>query len=119
MNFQSKAVSVRASVTNTENSVNNTDVYNELLLQALNAISPSGGGTNSVTAETTAASGSTISGLVGVSFITDSTFTGFIAGATIAANTTVNITPEVGATLSAIAYIVTTGNITIVKLNRP
>jgi hypothetical protein len=119
MNFSTKLAQTRVYTTTNQNGVDSQEVYNEGILQALDAISPTGAGTNSVTAETTAVSGSTISGLVGVSFITDATFTGQIAGAAVAANTTVNISPEVGATLSAIAYIVTTGSVTIIKLNRP
>ena len=119
LTFDQKLAQTRLYTTTNQLGVDSQEVYNEGILQALDAISPTGGGTNSVAAETTGASGSTISGLVGVSFITDATFTGSIAGAAVAANTTVNITPEVGSTLSAIAYIITTGNITIIKLNRP
>ena len=119
MNFATKLAQTRVYTTTNQGGVDSQEVYNEAILQSLDAISPTGGGTNSVAAETTGVSGSTISGLVGVSFITDATFTGSIAGAAVAANTTVNITPEIGSTLSAIAYIVTTGNITIIKLNRP
>jgi predicted phage tail protein len=119
MNFATKLAQTRVYTTTNQGGVDSQEVYNEAILQSLDAISPTGAGTNSVAAETTAVSGSTISGLVGVSFITDATFTGSIAGAAVAANTTVNITPEVGSTLSAIAYIITTGNITIIKLNRP
>lgn len=40
MNFTEKEIEVRNSVVNTNNSVNNTDVYNELILQTLEALTP-------------------------------------------------------------------------------
>ena len=118
MNFATKLAQTRTYTQTNQNGVDSQEVYNEAILTALDGISPTGLATNSVTAEVVTTNGSTISGLVGVSFITDSTFVGQIAGATIAASTTVNITPEVGKTLQAIAYTITTGNLTIIQLNR-
>ena len=119
MNFSEKAASVRASVTATNNSINNTDVYNELLLEALDGISPSGGNTNSLSITIATGNGTTSEGSVSVSFITDSAFIGTIQGSTIAASTTINLTAENGATLQPIAYEVTAGTLTILFLNRP
>lgn len=119
MNFLEKAASVRGSVTSTNNSINNTDVYDELILQSLNAISPTGANTNTAAANIAVASGSVALGFVSVSFITSATFTGTILGATIAANTTVNISAESGATLNELLYTITSGSITILTLSRP
>lgn len=118
LTFAQKLSQTRAYTQTNQLGVDSQEVYNEAILTALDGISPTGLGTNSVTAEVVTITGSVISGLVGVSFITDSTFVGQIAGATIGANTSINITPEVGKTLQTIAYTITTGSLTIIKLNR-
>ena len=118
LTFSQKLAQTRTYTQTNQNGVDSQEVYNEAILTALDGISPTGLSTNSVTAEVVTTNGSTISGLVGVSFITDATFVGQIAGATVSANTTVNITPEVGKTLQSIAYTITGGSMTIIKLNR-
>jgi hypothetical protein len=120
MNFTEKAAIVRTTVKYTNNSINNTDVYNELILEALNGISPTGENTNSLSITfATAGSGSTSEGSVSVSFITSSDFVGTIQASTIPASTTINLSAENGATLQPIAYTVTTETLTILFLNRP
>jgi len=119
MNFSEKAVSVRASVTATNQSINNTDVYNELLLQGIQSISPTGANTNTASAYTVSSTGNVIAGYVSVSLTTSATFSGTILGVTIAPNTTININAESGATLGTILYTVIAGSINIITLQRP
>ena len=119
MNFNQKAAIVRTTVKDTNNSINNTDVYNELILEALDGISPTGENTNSLSVTVATGNGSTSEGSVSVSFITSSDFVGTIQASTIPASTTINLSAENGATLQPIAYTVTTGTLTILFLNRP
>jgi hypothetical protein len=119
MNFATKLAQTRNYTQTNQNGVDSQEVYNEALLDSINKISPNGLNTNTATAEVAVAPGSVPLGFVGVSFSTDATFVGTILGATIAANTTVNINAEIGATLTEINYTVTAGSVLIIKLARP
>lgn len=67
---------------------------------------------------TATTSGTTTKGLRGVTFIFSSDFTGSVAGMTFTGTTDSSYSPPVqsGDTLSAIAYVVTTGNIRIIPV---
>jgi hypothetical protein len=67
---------------------------------------------------TATTSGTTTRGLRGVTFIFSSDFTGTVAGMTFNGATDTSYSPPVqtGDTLSAIAYVVTTGNIRIMPV---
>lgn len=119
LTFDQKLSQTRTYTQTNQLGVDSQEVYNEAILQALNSISPIGTYTNGLTITVANTSGTTVANNVSVSFITDSTFVGTIQGASIPANTTVNITAEAGATLQAIAYTVTAGSVTILVLNRP
>lgn len=114
MNFQSKAVSVRASVTNTENSVNNTDVYNELLLQEIESSAPASAVQNVETQVYTVGAASIPAGLYSLSLILSSAFTGTVQGVSFDAGTIINLTAK--STLGVVNLNVTAGTITAVKL---
>lgn len=119
MNFATKLSQTRTYTTTNQNGVDSQEVYNEAILQSLDAISPTGAGTNTAAASVAVASGSVAAGFISVSFITDATFSGTILGATIAASTTINISAESGATLTELLYTIAAGSITILTLKRP
>jgi hypothetical protein len=119
MDFSTKLAQTRVYTTTNQNGVDSQEVYNEAILQALDGISPTGANTNSVTAQVVTGSGNTVGGILSASFITDASFVGTIAGATISASTTINITAENGATLQPIAYTVTAGSMIVLILNKP
>jgi len=119
MDFSTKLAITRAYTVGNQNGVDAQEVYDEAILQALQGISPTGANTNTASSIVAVATGSVIAGYVSVSFVTSSTFSGTILGSTIGANTTINITAETGATLTAMNYTITTGSITIITLQRP
>ncbi len=119
MNFATKLAQTRVYTTTNQGGVDSQEVYNEAILQSLDAISPTGAGTNTAAASIAVASGSVPLGFVSVSFITDAAFSGTILGVTIAASTTVNISAESGATLNELLYTIAAGTITILTLARP
>lgn len=114
MNFQQKAISVRAAVTDTNNSVNNTDVYNELLLEAIEQTAPAST-TQLVETEVYAVGINSIpEGYYSVSLILGPTFTGTIQGVSFSANTVINMTAK--NVLGTINFEVTAGTLTAIKL---
>jgi hypothetical protein len=119
MNFATKLAQTRVYTTTNQGGVDSQEVYNEAILQSLDAISPTGGNTNTAEANVVVGSGSVAAGFVSVSFVTDAAFVGTILGATIAANTTINITAETGALLTGLLYTITAGSMTILTLDRP
>ena len=119
LDFATKLAQTRNYTQTNQTGVDSQEVYNEALLDSINKISPNGTNTNTAQATTAIATGSVSSGFVAVSFITSSDFVGDILGATVAANTSINISAEVGARLLPINYTITTGSILIITLSRP
>jgi hypothetical protein len=122
MNFATKLAQTRVYTTTNQGGVDSQEVYNEGILQALDEINadiPSLFSENLAQAQIVTTSG-TITGAAffSISLITSNDFVGTILGVTIAANTTINLTAESGATFTEILYTITTGTITILTLTR-
>lgn len=119
LTFAEKLSQTRTYTQTNQTGVDSQEVYNEAILDSINKISPNGTNTNTAQATTAITTGTVNSGFVSVSFVTSSDFVGTILGATVAANTSVNISAEVGARLLPLNYTITTGSILIITLARP
>lgn len=119
LTFAQKLAQTRTFTQTNQLGVDSQEVYNEAILDSINKISPNGLGTNTPQATTAVTTGSVASGKVAVSLTTSSDFIGTILGATVTANTSINLSAEIGSTLLSIAYTITTGSILIVTISRP
>jgi len=119
LTFNQKLAQTRTYTQTNQLGVDSQEVYNEAILQALDLIGPGGTGLNTPTAEVVTGTGIVPEGFVAVSLFTSTDFVGTILGASVPASTTVNINAEVGATLTQVPYVVSAGNILVVKLARP
>jgi hypothetical protein len=114
MNFAQKTTSVRTSVTDTNNSINNTDVYNELMLEALQSLAPASANQNLETQVFNVGAATIPAGYYSVCLILNSAFTGTVQGAAFEAGTIINLTAK--NVLGVINFEVLTGTITAIKL---